>query len=268
MNLATILIIDDEPSLSQLLGNLLHTSGYRVLTAVDGRTGLELARTQSPDLVLCDLHMPSVDGLEFISQLRQDATGSEIPVIVLSGTAEREKIRQSMNLGGDDFLSKPASLAEILAAIEARLERRQQQIQRQAVMLQTAMATYSGIVNDVGSLDRPVQWNAHIAALRGTPPAPQDSAPTALPVAEPHPPRLSPVPATATDTAFLAITGQRREYVKLSEVKVFLACGEYSKACWGKDQNMMFRKAMKQWEQELADTSFVRVHRIRVANPV
>lgn len=262
----TILIIDDEPSLNQLLRTFLSGKGYRVLTATDGAMGLKLAKTEAPDLVLCDLHLPSVDGLEVISRLRQDASGGEIPVIVLSGTAERQKIRQSMNLGGDDFIGKPASLSDILAAIEARLERRKQQLHRQEKLVQTALASYSGIINDVARPDQPAQWRADAAALQ------QSSLLYNLDIHSiPNgpvrlPPGLTPVPADATDTAFLAITGQRREYVKLSEVKVFLACGEYSKACWGKDQNMMFRKAMKQWERELADTTFVRVHRQAIIN--
>jgi len=256
MTTATILIIEDETKLNQLLGKFLIGRGYHVLTASDGRQGLELARTQSPDLVLCDLHMPTVDGLEVISRLREEGTDDEIPVIVLSGTEEREKMRQSMNLGGDDFLHKPASLEEILAAIEARLARHQRQRQRQEKLVQAALARYSGIVNDVGQQDRLIQWSAYAATLQeGRRPG------TVQPANEP-----TQVPAATTAVAFLAVTGQRREYIKLSEVKVFLACGEYSKACWGKNQNMMFRKAMKQWEQELADSTFVRVHRQAIIN--
>ncbi len=266
MTAPTILIIDDEPGLNQLLRTFLTSKGYHVLTATDGATGLLLAQTESPDLVLCDLHLPSVDGLEVISRLRQETSGGEIPVIVLSGTAERQKIRQSMNLGGDDFIGKPASLSDILAAVEARLERRKQQLHRQERLVQTALASYSGITNDAAPADQPVQWRADAAALQ-TGPLPYNSDISHRPPAPRRlPPGLTPVPADATDTAFLAITGQRREYVKLSEVKVFLACGEYSKACWGKDQNMMFRKAMKQWERELAETTFVRVHRQAIIN--
>ena len=266
MTAATILIIDDEPILNQLLGKFLTGKGFHVLTASDGQQGLALAKSQTPDLVLCDLHMPDVDGLEVISQLRQDVTANEIPVIVLSGTGEHHKIRQSMNLGGDDFLLKPASPAEILAAIEARLERRKRQLLRQAKLVRTALASYSGIINDVANGDELVQWRASVAVLQESPRLPDTIAtPPHRPPVSPNP-MLAPVPAAVTDTTFLAITGQRREYVKLSEVKVFLACGEYSKACWGKDQNMMFRKAMKQWAQELAETSFVRVHRQAIIN--
>jgi CheY-like chemotaxis protein len=249
---ATILIIDDEPSLNRMLSTFLGSKGYHVLTASDGQQGLELATTKNPDLILCDLTMPTLDGLEVIARLRQHEAGREIPIIILSGTGERKDVRQSMNLGGDDFLAKPASLTEIHAAIEARLERRQQQRQRQEQLVQTALASYSGIINDVGNLNQPVQWQADPAALPESPQPPD--ATTAQPL------------AAAPDTAFLAITGQRREYVKLSQVKLFLACGEYSKACWGKDQNMMFRKAMKQWELELAGTHFVRVHRQAIIN--
>ncbi len=266
MTAPTILVIDDEPALSELLGSFLQLKGYQVLIASDGRQGLEMVKAHAPDLVVCDLHLPAVDGLEVITQLRRDDWGREIPVIVLSATAERTEIRQSMNLGGDDFLGKPASFTDILAAVEARLARRQQQLQRQEEMVQSALASYSGIVNDAAGMNHPSQWRADLAALEPNPAQFSGSKQAGASTAKASRPMLSEVPAAATDATFLAITGQRREYVKLSAVLVFMACGEYSKACWGKNQSMMFRKPMKQWAQELAETPFVRVHRQAIIN--
>jgi DNA-binding LytR/AlgR family response regulator len=154
-----------------------------------------------------------------------------------------------MNLGGDDFLTKPAELPEILAAVNARLERRQRQRARQAEQVQTAVKIFSGIVDDLGSPTAALHWLAEAAA---------GEKPAALP---PEPPELPKSPET-----ILAVKDNRRFFVKLSEIKALLADGEYSRAYWGKDQHMMFRKPLKQWERELSAQQFIRIHRNAIIN--
>ena len=119
--MARILIIDDDAHTCQMVGEFLRRQGNEVTSATDGGTGLAMAAAAATDLILCDLDMPGLDGQGVVSALRQDEKLSEIPVIFLSGCTDHEQIRRTMNLGADDFLTKPARLAEILAAVNARL---------------------------------------------------------------------------------------------------------------------------------------------------
>jgi CheY-like chemotaxis protein len=118
-----ILVIDDETGFREVVAKALLRHGFDVLAAADGNAGLQLVADSRPDLILCDLVMPQMDGYQFLSALRQDNRLAEIPVIFLTGEAEPAKIRQGMNLGADDYLTKPANLQDLLGAIHARLAR-------------------------------------------------------------------------------------------------------------------------------------------------
>jgi len=260
-----ILIIDDDSAINRLVGDFLRQYGYTVVCATDGKQGLALATTERPDLILCDIDMPALDGLGVISKLRQDPIINAIPVIFLSGCSDRRQVRQSMDLGGDDFLSKPVQLKEILDAVKARIHRHQQQSQRTAQRLRKAVEIFSGIVDDLDKRGDITQWIAQANRSTGNgsrlaPPPLHPEAHLSTGV------DLAPNATGAPAASFLANTGNCRQFVKLSDVKVFMACGEYSKAFWGKDQSMMFRKPMKQWQKELPEHQFVRVHRSAIIN--
>lgn len=246
--MAKILIIDDDAGICRLLGSYLQLNGHEVITATDGQTGLAAA-LEKPDLIICDFVMPGLNGQDVLVSLRQDKRLEAIPFIFLSGEATRPQIRESMNLGGDDFITKPAELPEILEAVNSRLVRHQRQRQRQEEELKRAVQIFSGIVDDLGSQDAALHWLAEAAS----------NATGAVP-----PPAEEKMNAVAS--SFLAVKDNRKFFVKLSEVKALLADGEYSRAFWGKDQSMMFRKPLKQWEAELPKEQFVRIHRKSIIN--
>lgn len=263
--MAKILIIDDDQQICRVVSEGLRRQGHEVATALDGEAGLLAATAMIPDLVLCDLDMPGLNGQGVVAALRRDSRLGEIPVIFLSACVDREQIRRSMNLGGDDFITKPAPWPEILAAVNARLGRRQKQLQHLNHQVEEAAKVFVGIIHDLNHPGKEVRWLADTAmdtavqqnhilqrvrqsltgnhsAVAGSPAVPARSA------------------------TVLLKDSQRQQLVKLSEVKALLADGEYSNIHWGKDQHLMFRKSLKQWETELPPEQFVRVHRQAIVN--
>lgn len=122
--MARILIIEDETVLRENLVELLEAEGYEVMAAANGREGLHLARTHLPDLILCDILMPEMSGHAVLEALARDPVTAVIPFIFLTARAEREDMRLGMNLGADDYITKPFTQADVLQAITTRLEKR------------------------------------------------------------------------------------------------------------------------------------------------
>lgn len=118
-----ILVIDDERALLEDLVSILQYADYDAAGAVTGEDGLTIASADHPDLILCDIMMPGMDGFELLRRLRQDTTTSEIPFIFLTARGDRDSQRSGMELGADDYLVKPFSAAELLSAVESRLRR-------------------------------------------------------------------------------------------------------------------------------------------------
>jgi DNA-binding NarL/FixJ family response regulator len=121
-----ILIIEDEEQTRKNLATILRMEGHQPLVAADGQEGLEIARREQPDLILCDVMMPRMDGHGVLAALREEKSTAAIPFIFLTARGERQDLRAGMNLGADDYLTKPATASELLAAIEARLQRERQ----------------------------------------------------------------------------------------------------------------------------------------------
>lgn len=121
-----ILIIEDEEQTRRNLTTILRMEGYEPVTAADGARGLELAREAPPDLILCDVMMPHLDGHGVLAALRRDPVTEAIPFIFLTAKGERHDLRAGMNLGADDYLVKPVTATELLAAVEARFKRESQ----------------------------------------------------------------------------------------------------------------------------------------------
>lgn len=119
----TILIIEDDEQTRDNLQTILEMEGFRALTAANGRAGLETARRDHPDLILCDVMMPELDGHGVLRELRACRETAVIPFIFLTARGERKDQRQGMELGADDYLTKPASVDEVLRAVRTRLER-------------------------------------------------------------------------------------------------------------------------------------------------
>jgi two-component system alkaline phosphatase synthesis response regulator PhoP len=115
-----ILVIDDEPSIVKLVAAYLKPEGYQVLTATDGPSGLKAARTFNPDLVILDIMLPGMDGMELLSRLRRD---SDVYVILLTAKTEETDKIVGLSVGADDYVTKPFSPRELTARVKAALRR-------------------------------------------------------------------------------------------------------------------------------------------------
>jgi DNA-binding response OmpR family regulator len=120
-----ILLIEDHAQMRENVVLMLEMEGFEVLWAEDGQSGVELARNRAPDLILCDVMMPGLDGHGVLRALRADPATATIPLIFLTAKGEKVDQRAGMNLGADDYLVKPVGNEELLAAIRARLRRHQ-----------------------------------------------------------------------------------------------------------------------------------------------
>src|SRR5437762_2845068 len=121
-----ILLIEDHAQMRENLILMLEMQGFAVLWADQGLRGLELARSAAPDLILCDVMMPGLDGHGVLQALRAEPPTATIPFIFLTAKGEKLDQRVGMNLGADDYLVKPVGKEDLLAAISARLQRQQQ----------------------------------------------------------------------------------------------------------------------------------------------
>src|SRR5437588_5387582 len=120
-----ILIIDDEEWLREMMLLALRQRGFEVIEAENGERGIELARKELPDLILCDVNMDKVDGYLTLSSLRSEPLTAAIPFILMTGLADQAGMRHGMELGADDYLPKPFTIEALYAAVDARLKKAQ-----------------------------------------------------------------------------------------------------------------------------------------------
>jgi two-component system KDP operon response regulator KdpE len=118
----SILVVDDEPPIRRLLRTSLATQGFNVVEAADGRDGLALVESEAPEVVLLDLGLPDIDGLDFIRRIR--AAGSKVPIIVLSSRGDEKDKVEALDFGADDYVTKPFGMAELVARIRTALRHR------------------------------------------------------------------------------------------------------------------------------------------------
>jgi len=119
----TVLIIDDEKDLIEMVRYSLEKHGFDVIGALDGESGLDIAKNQAPDIVLLDLMLPGVDGLEVCKRLRNDPKTARLPVLMLTAKAEETDRIVGLELGADDYITKPFSPREVVARVKAVLRR-------------------------------------------------------------------------------------------------------------------------------------------------
>ena len=115
-----ILVVDDDPNVVELVRLYLEQDGHEVLTASDGATGLEMAREQAPNLIVLDLMLPRMDGMEVCRAVRED---SSVPIIMLTAMVEEDNRLAGLDLGADDYVTKPFSPRELAARVRAVLRR-------------------------------------------------------------------------------------------------------------------------------------------------
>lgn len=118
-----ILVIEDEANILENILETLELEGFDAHGAVNGREGIEKARSLVPDMILCDIMMPEVNGYDVLMSLRTEVETATIPFIFLSALGARNEVRQGMQLGADDYIAKPFTPAELIAAIQTRLEK-------------------------------------------------------------------------------------------------------------------------------------------------
>src|SRR5678815_5415187 len=126
-----ILVIEDEPEMRRNITTLLRYYDYEAIAAENGQQGVEAARREKPDLILCDVMMPELDGYGVLQSLQADASLTRIPFIFLTAKGEKDDLRSGMNLGADDYLTKPVANKDLVNAIEARLRRAELQANRE-----------------------------------------------------------------------------------------------------------------------------------------
>jgi diguanylate cyclase len=119
-----ILVIEDNLQIQANIQQILEFEGFDVVTAPDGRIGLQAVKEHCPDLIICDIMMPELDGYEVVKALRQDPLTIDIPFIFLTAKVDKLDLRQGMELGADDYLTKPFGAGELLRAVAVRLEKR------------------------------------------------------------------------------------------------------------------------------------------------
>lgn len=117
----TILLIEDDRALRENTEELLELSGYSMITAPNGKIGIQMAKEKLPDIIVCDIMMPEVDGYGVLKDLSSDKSTKHIPFIFLSAKTEHKEIRRGMDLGADDYLTKPFEEEDLINAIESRL---------------------------------------------------------------------------------------------------------------------------------------------------
>jgi DNA-binding response OmpR family regulator len=119
-----ILVIDDEPNIVQTLQDRLEMNEYRVFTAHNGRDGLDKFDREKPDVILLDVIMPIMDGLEMLETLRKRPEGQDVSIIMLTARSQTQDIARANACGIDDYIVKPFDLSELLAKIESVVEHR------------------------------------------------------------------------------------------------------------------------------------------------
>lgn len=119
----TILVIEDNKDVRENTAEILELANYKVLQAENGKLGVELAQNVKPDLIICDIMMPVLDGYGVIHLLNKNADTASIPFIFLTAKSERTDIRKGMEMGADDYISKPFDDIELLNAVESRLRK-------------------------------------------------------------------------------------------------------------------------------------------------
>lgn len=221
-----ILVIEDEESLRELICDLLKANGYETVCSGNGREGLEKAEIENPDLILCDVLMPGMDGYEVLAAIRNGRNINPlIPFILLTGKSERESFRKGMEMGADDFIPKPFTETELLNAIAAQLKKAELKLNH----LQSSQE----------NSDSPAEPDKNNSK--------EDK-------------KLE-----IDDRIFLNVEDQPR-LLKAGSLKCITALGDYTSIYTGENEKLIVRKTMKEWEDLLPAKYFIRIHRSYIIN--
>lgn len=143
-----ILVIEDHAVIRKLIDQILQKENYEVVLAENGVMGLEIAEKEMPDLIICDVMMPDLDGYSVLRRLQENSTTNTIPFIFLTAKAEKRDMRLGMQLGADDYLTKPFSKDDLIGAVKARLERYHAVKETYQQQIQVTSSSLGGVTND------------------------------------------------------------------------------------------------------------------------
>jgi DNA-binding response OmpR family regulator len=168
--MTSILVIEDDPLLRDQIVDLLTYAGYQVFQAQDGRGGIRMARANQPDLIICDVMMPHVDGFEVLSDLQSSPGTATTPFIFLTALTDRTDMRRGMNLGADDYLPKPFRPNDLLNAVKTQLLKRQrltEEYEARMAALRTNITT--ALPHEIrSSIESIVSSTNNLLAMSGT----------------------------------------------------------------------------------------------------
>jgi DNA-binding response OmpR family regulator len=119
----TVLVIDDDPVILELLRVNFEIEGFDVICASDGEQGLRMAQSEAPDVVISDIMMPRRDGLQLLNDLKSDPGTEDLPVILLSAKAQKSEVQQGLDMGADDYITKPFDPLELIDRLNAVMTR-------------------------------------------------------------------------------------------------------------------------------------------------
>ncbi len=159
----TILVIEDNEDIRENVAEILTLSDYKVLTAANGKEGIEVAQKEVPDLIICDIMMPGVDGYGVLHILHKDPATQNIPFIFLTAKSERSDFRAAMEMGADDYITKPFAGNELLNAIESRFKKNEIIRKNLSADLEGLRELQSAVVNNrtLESLSEESNTNAY-----------------------------------------------------------------------------------------------------------
>lgn len=150
-----ILVIEDEAWIRESAIELLEAEGFEAIEATNGLEGLQKAQEEVPDLIVCDVMMPKMDGYALLEKLQESEKLANIPFIFLTAKVDKKDMRQGMDLGADDYLTKPFSRAELIFSISARLKKRQgSQSERNRLKVNFLRSLQDGLSNRLSNISR------------------------------------------------------------------------------------------------------------------
>jgi len=158
--LTKVVIVEDEPDINEALTYSLRHEGYRVWSEVDGRRGLELIREKTPDLVLLDLMLPGVDGMEVCRQIKSDPVVKGTCIIMVTAKGEESDVLVGLGFGADDYVTKPFKTRELLARVRAVLRRGRLRDDEARDVLRCGELTVDSLRHEVAHAGRRVQLTA------------------------------------------------------------------------------------------------------------
>lgn len=147
-----ILLIEDNEAMRENTAEMLELANYQVFTAENGKVGVEKAKREHPDLIICDIMMPELDGYGVLYYLSKDPSTASIPFIFLSAKAEQSEVRKGMNMGADDYLTKPFEEMDLLSAVEGRL-RKSELIQKEYPAGEEGFSAFMSDARGIAALD-------------------------------------------------------------------------------------------------------------------